>query len=287
MRCVTLRAMGERIAIIGDVHGDVDAFVGALAACGVDARAGSIPEDLTVIQTGDLVHNGPDSAGCVAVADGLITHPRYIQLIGNHDGAHLGAPYRSPRLEAEHSHAEFGEVIRHWWHKGHARLAVAAHAAGRAILITHAGLTHGQWRALGCPDATGAAQKLNAHVGAPAMYIASGDGPFAGGILTGEGANPNAGVIHAAACEEFARPWLAYTRAAPAPFDQVFGHASPWAWRRGEWEPEADGAIQAHTVIDHARRHVTLHLGRGGRATSVDPAGGTPTPLLLAGAAVI
>jgi hypothetical protein len=56
-----------RIALIGDVQGYTHRLEVALRNLGADPDCGTLPEDLTVIQLGDLVHNCPDSTECIAI----------------------------------------------------------------------------------------------------------------------------------------------------------------------------------------------------------------------------
>jgi protein phosphatase len=61
------------IRVVGDVHGDSTAF------------AHAIETDRFVIQLGDLVDHGPDSAGVLRMAHRLIDERRGLFLLGNHD----------------------------------------------------------------------------------------------------------------------------------------------------------------------------------------------------------
>jgi protein phosphatase len=64
---------GQPIRVVGDVHGDARAF--AIAA----------DTDRFVVQLGDLVDYGPDSAGALRIALGLLESGRGLFLLGNHD----------------------------------------------------------------------------------------------------------------------------------------------------------------------------------------------------------
>jgi protein phosphatase len=64
---------GRGIRIVGDVHGDARAF--ALAA----------ENDFFLVQLGDLVDDGPDSAGALEIMFRLIDEKRGLFLLGNHD----------------------------------------------------------------------------------------------------------------------------------------------------------------------------------------------------------
>src|SRR5271167_4430251 len=65
--------VGRGVRVVGDVHGDSRAF--AIAA----------DTDRFVVQLGDLTDYGPDSAGALGVALGLLDGPRGVFLLGNHD----------------------------------------------------------------------------------------------------------------------------------------------------------------------------------------------------------
>lgn len=64
---------GVKLRIVGDVHGDSKAF--AIAA----------ETDRFVVQLGDMVDDGPDSAGALRVMFRLIDEKRGLFLLGNHD----------------------------------------------------------------------------------------------------------------------------------------------------------------------------------------------------------
>ena len=61
------------LRVVGDVHGDSVAF------------AHAIETDRFVVQLGDLVDHGPDSAGALRLACRLIDEERGLFLLGNHD----------------------------------------------------------------------------------------------------------------------------------------------------------------------------------------------------------
>ncbi|HUB16547.1 MAG TPA: metallophosphoesterase [Acetobacteraceae bacterium] len=64
---------GARIRVVGDVHGDAAAFAYACAT------------DRFVLQLGDLIDHGPDSAGTLRAMFRLIDARRGLYLLGNHD----------------------------------------------------------------------------------------------------------------------------------------------------------------------------------------------------------
>jgi hypothetical protein len=84
-------AMPKRAVAIGDLHGDLDAARAALRAAGaIDANDQWIGNDLTIIQTGDVLDRGDDESKILALLEKLDTDARahggaIIQLIGNHE----------------------------------------------------------------------------------------------------------------------------------------------------------------------------------------------------------
>jgi protein phosphatase len=64
---------GRRLRVVGDVHGDIAGFRAAAAT------------DAFVLQLGDLVDHGPDSAGVLRLMFGLIDAGDGLFLLGNHD----------------------------------------------------------------------------------------------------------------------------------------------------------------------------------------------------------
>ncbi|MCG0996231.1 metallophosphoesterase [Acetobacter indonesiensis] len=86
-------AMRKGLRVVGDVHGDLQAFRHAIAT------------DRFIIQLGDLVDYGPDSAGVLRLMMDVMQRGRGLFLIGNHDRklgrALLGRKLRpDPPLEA-------------------------------------------------------------------------------------------------------------------------------------------------------------------------------------------
>jgi protein phosphatase len=76
---------GRPLRVVGDVHGDLRAF--AFAA----------DTDRFLVQLGDLVDNGPDSAGVLRLMFELLDQGRGLFLVGNHDRK-LGRALRGDRV---------------------------------------------------------------------------------------------------------------------------------------------------------------------------------------------
>ncbi|MFT4218135.1 MAG: metallophosphoesterase [Micropruina sp.] len=255
---------GQRVAVIGDVGGHVDALRAELARLGVpDDGAGPLPPDLLVVQVGDLIHRGPDSAGVVALVDRhLQTDPdRWIQLVGNHEAFYLRRPQFSWYERVPRSTAA---VLRRWWASGRMRPAAAIRVEGEDLLVSHAGLTRGFWQeVLGAPpDVAAAADALNA------LARTNGRALFRPGTMVGwRDPDHGAGPVWAAAGTEVAASWSGHR----LPFSQVHGHSSAYNWETGGWR--LDDALRSSASVDDAARHVVITLP-GGRLIGVDPGHG-------------
>lgn len=124
---------GMGIRVVGDVHGDTRGFAAAAET------------DLFLVQLGDLVDYGPDSAGTLKIMFRLIDSGRGLFVIGNHDlklaralnnhAVHVG-PALSQTLSQldtslrERAAAEINRAPAWIWH----RLV-----SGRRILFVHGG----------------------------------------------------------------------------------------------------------------------------------------------------
>jgi hypothetical protein len=253
---MTIKADGwSKVLLIGDIGGRADVFKRVLSDCGV--RDAVIPADRLIIQVGDVVTaRYPNTAAnetCVRIADELISaNPEnYLQLWGNHDLARLpGAAHRVQWRGDVHPN----EVLERWWAQGSARFAAALRSSGanRWTVVSHAGVTEGYWRGLGCPPAPALVTMLNANVSGQHQTFVQ-----PGALLTGD-VNPAADCVWAEIDEEFYLPWMAAGR---APFDQVHGHASPWSWDRNSWRRNASDVIRVGTTVDQVNRRTATTSG--------------------------
>ncbi len=255
---------GHRFAVIGDVGGHLDELHRELIRLAADPRTGALPDDLVVVQVGDLIHRGPDSAGVIALVDRYLREQpgQWIQLVGNHEAQYLAASSFTWRDRLDDDSAA---TVRRWWSDGVLLAAAELHGiAGEDILITHAGLTEGYWRrVLGAPDDAGrVAALLNTMIGTRNNLL------FRSGQMLGGGRpNPAAGPVWAAAATELLPGWLD----GRLPFSQIHGHSSLFDWASHCFL--ADPAITARTVVDDESRHETTTL-TGGRIIGIDPGHG-------------
>lgn len=239
-----------RTAIIGDVGGHATQLKEALWALGADPDTGFIPQDLTIIQLGDLIHRGPDSSGVIQMVDKFYhTCPTaWIQLMGNHEANYL----KTPSFKwAERLDPASTKTLKSWHASGWLKLAHSFTSLGLPIrrsggdtemiaqgvtLITHAGLTAGLWEKLGSPDNTEVADAINLE-GANTPPEKWG-GVFSPGAMLGLPENLSAGVLWAQCTAELYKSWILHLKnLKPTPqLNQVHGHSIPFGWNGGSWQ---------------------------------------------------
>ena len=253
----------DRVAVIGDVGGHVAVLRAELVRLGADPDTGRIPEDLVIVQLGDLVHRGPDSAAVVDLVDVMLRggQGRWVQLVGNHE-----AHYVADRVFEwpEELPAAAADRLRAWWSDGSMVVAAAFRAPSGDFLVTHAGLTAGFWRSVLDTPVTAAqtAARLNALAG-------RSDGALfrTGSMINGKRPSIAAGPLWAEAGRELVPSWFE-TR---MPFSQVHGHSTIVDWETGELRGSA--AVIHITSADPQTRHEVSRLG-GGTIIGVDPCHG-------------
>jgi hypothetical protein len=264
---------GRRVAVIGDVAGHLDELRAELRRLGADDATGRLPDDLTVVQVGDLVHRGPASDAVIALVDGYLTHQpgQWVQLVGNHEAQYL----REPAFDwPERISAPSRDTLARWWASGQMRVAASVRGHAESFLITHAGLTTDFWRGtlLAPRSAEQAAAMINSLAGEDADAIFR-----AGAMLHGRPrdiAVRAVGPVWAATACELLPGWLGTT----LPFSQIHGHDSIFDWRRRCFRanPDTDVADElAHrTTVDEQAKHEITVLA-GGRIIGVDPGHGS------------
>lgn len=264
------RSRTGRVAVIGDVGGHLDELTSELSRLGADPRTRQLPEDLTVIQVGDLVHRGPNSEGVVALVDRYLSASpgQWIQLAGNHEAQYLREPvFDWPQRLDDHARS----ALRAWWSTGRMRIAVALRARNEGgrfedVLITHAGLTEGFWRdVLGSSSsAARAADAINSLAGQHDDVL------FAAGQMLGKGRpNLSAGPVWAAAATELVPSWV--EARSPMPFSQIHGHSTVVDWPRRQVRCSAE--VAAAVTIDEQSTQSIVALP-GGRIIGIDPGHG-------------
>ena len=256
-----------RVAVFGDVGGHSGPLREALVALGADPDSLRLPDDLTVVQLGDLIHRGPDTPGSIDIAGTVMARQpgQWVQLAGNHEAYYLTPPkFHWPERLAE----EDLETLYQWWRTRRMKVAAAVEVSGDpcGYLITHAGLTEGFWRHfVGMPTgAVEAAKALNRLVGRiHETWV------FRPGVmLTGE-VDLSAGPLWASAPDELIPSWAASSAAAP--FHQIHGHSSTIDWVTGRRYGRQDLPIALHEEAE--LRHASV-LIEGREIIGIDPGHG-------------
>ncbi|MET1005159.1 MAG: metallophosphoesterase [Propionibacteriaceae bacterium] len=253
------RAVG-RTAVIGDVGGHTEDLRRELARLGADPDTGRLPDDLTVIQVGDLIHRGPDSVGVVELVDGYLRQQpeQWIQLVGNHEAQYLRAPaFDWP----ERLGGPVVETLRRWWADGQMLAAASVAGHDENFLVTHAGLTHGFWHAVldRLVHADRVAAALNSLIGSHEDVLFN-----AGQMLGRRKPDPMAGPVWAAAATELVPSWIG----SRMPFSQIHGHASIYDWQQQRFRGPKE--VTRLTTVDEEAKHETSTL-EGGRIIGIDP----------------
>jgi hypothetical protein len=267
-----------RVVVIGDVGGHPDQLVAVLERLG---PRGTLPPDVVVVQVGDLVDRGPDSALVLAIVDGFMRrHPgQWIQLVGNHESQYLPG---GTRFWPEELSPIDARLLRSWWEDGLMTVAAALRTAdGDELLVTHAGLTVECWQELGEPmTAASAVWLLNELHEKPDLLFRGNNGAVDRG----------AGPLWAEAGWELHEPWLEYYSAGGfVPFGQVHGHST--IVRFADQTYRCPGRVRQRATVDWEARHVRVRVG-GRMFTGVDPKHGRTgatswRPLILEDASVL
>lgn len=261
-----------RVAVFGDIGGHWAAFTDALTVLGMDPLSCTLPDDLTVVQVGDLVHRGPDSEKVLALASRVMHRQpkQWVQLVGNHEGIYLpDAPVFAWNRRVSPDSAR---LLQQWWASGKIRVATGLDTDAGPVLVTHAGLTAGLWSRLGEPwDVRDAANLLNTLSSERPQWLFQ-----TGRMMDRAAANPYAGPLWAEAGGELYPGWIRFAGGGGAvPFGQVHGHSTAYWWDKGTWtgHPEA----QPHFVPLRRARHLTGVIG-GRLFAGIDPSFGTQMP---------
>lgn len=253
----------RRVAVIGDVAGQLDELRRELRRLGADGQTGRLPDGLTVIQVGDLVHRGPDSEGVVALVDTYLASQagQWVQLVGNHEAQYL----RQPLFDwPERIEASAARTLRRWWAEGQMVAAATVVTDLETFLVTHAGLTAHVWsETLGAPaSAEQTAAALNDLIGTRDEVLFR-----PGQMLHGKKKDRFAGPLWAEAATELVPGWVGTAM----PFSQVHGHATLFDWKHRRFRVGGDLALL--TTVDEDAKHEFTNL-RGGRIIGIDPGHG-------------
>lgn len=271
------------ILIYGDIGGHYEPFMESLARYGVDTEEAIVPEGTVIIQVGDLVHRGPQSEELVAWVDRALKNNdqgagTWIQLLGNHEGHHVGGPTFGENRDGKwHDFTleeEAEKTLKRWWKSDLAHMAASVTRTDfdepREVLVTHAGLTWHTWVGIGEP--------FSARSAAVALNSQGSKWSFAPGWMLGgyyksrNGSVMPPSVAWASAAKEVYPSW----EEREATFDQVHGHSTIWHWTKSDWF--VDYSIGAKTTRDGERRFTRWENGNGHYFYSIDQALGSRPP---------
>ena len=278
-----------RVAVFGDVAGHLTELEIELVKLGVDTVNGVIPEDLTVVQVGDLVHRGPNSAGVIALVERFrVNSPdRWKQILGNHEAIYvLGEVFKWEERIDEQSVA----TLQSWWESGWMKLAYSFDSAGYEIkwadgkavvgmgttLVTHAGLTVGLLLELEAPGPEGVAAAINKKGREKGIEVY--DSVFRPGRMLGAPQSLSAGVIWAEAASEVYESWARADESGLGlkPLHQIHGHSVPFYWGGGTWSQPlpyrlaGNGDVKVRGRALRAVRHTVVEVA-GSTFFGIDP----------------
>lgn len=256
----------DRLALIGDVGGHRQVLACTLRGLGGDVDRYLLPDDLVVVQVGDLVGGGEQDAAVVADVDNWMQRnsDRWFQLLGNWESRHLGGPaFTSPRRDRVELPSSAQATLRRWVNDDSARIALAFRSSrGGEALVTHAGLTREFWEheLSSSPSAQECAWRLNIALGREPDRV------FRPGEMLVRVSRDPPGPVWASAAEV----WTSWELHAQ-PFNQVHGHTNPYFYGRRQWAPEMPEHLRAEARVDEALRHTAWTDRAGRRIVTIDP----------------
>lgn len=274
-------------ALFGDVGGHYAPFVNGLRNLGVvignTVDDFFIPQNLTVIQMGDLVHKGPYSDALVALADNMMksnnSNPErgnWVQLIGNHESMYIPGARVFWEFECNETSAL---TINRWWKEKQAQLHfIIPQNNGKPFMATHAGV--GSYVYAATQRKKKGIEAFSEHLDSlqPGRMM---EASFAGAMLYGK-VSIHAGVFWAESTREVYSTW----RGIDAPFHQVHGHCPPFAWPQNKFWSNVHVSFRNEILLNKRNRH-SLWEDNGTSFYCLDPGFGTHadrkqmTPLLL------
>lgn len=268
-----------RLHVFGDTGGHATQLLNGLKTAGVDLKTLKIAPQTRILHVGDLIHKGPDSEYIVSLVHTLMERNpgQWIQLLGNHEFQHIGGPQF---WDCDCS-AEQVALLNYWYETGLAKVAygsdsliadkldLSAHTGyepnNSSWLFTHAGLTQVLWEKIGQPEtAENAAQAIN--------NLTLRQKTIPGSLLFGGSSNKAAGPVWAVSTTEVFSSWEdSHTL---MPFNQVYGHTTPFAWMGKNWYNRYDKIVkqfQKQTKLNPDNRTVITKLIGEMLMVGVDP----------------
>lgn len=261
--------------IFGDTGAHMDSLVNGLENIGMDMNTYQLPDNVSVIHCGDLIHKGPNTNEIVAFVNTVmqVNGNKWVQLAGNHELNYLGGPQFW--LDKTITMETF-ETLNRWWNEG--RMVIAAslpsgvtmhnlvvskrglETPDKPTLITHAGVTKSFFKALqpGGKTVDELVEQINS---LPVSVVSMPGRMLLGNKRTGYPVGP----VWASAVDEVWKSWAAYDFSKyeedELPFNQIFGHTYPYDFSRKVWWAGTFGMFKKYSRVNEDRRTVVTNIG--------------------------
>lgn len=266
-----------KYVVFGDTGGHGKQLFGALKQLGVDLKNCIIPEDLTVIHLGDLIHKGPSSKVLLEVVDRLIINNpgRWKQILGNHEFNHIPGAPAFWRCDCD---LQDIALLRKWYSEGLARptfgldnivppkLEVSEKpkmvAANNSWFFSHGGLTFYWWEAMGEPTSAVETSKLLNELSIQEITLP--------GAMLGM-PQFKAGPVWAIGNDEVWHSWKG--NAEVPPFSQMHGHTTSYRWDQAAWWDKSKQFMPFRNAskVNPETRAVITNLGDNNLMVGIDP----------------
>lgn len=270
--------------MFGDVGGHWKPFMHGLNALGVDVKNKIIPKNLTIVQSGDLIHKGLSSNELVAFVDAMIEknnhvleNGEWVQLFGNHEAQYIAGAPHFWKMECS---AQSISILNKWWNSQDSRLFhVVSQLDGKPFLITHAGVSRSFYYNAEFFQRTRKGELLDLDEliaqQTPERFfdwLASLQPsdisiPARPGVMLLGKLNAQAGPLWAESVSEVYSQW----KGNDAPFHQVHGHVTPYVWNKSKFRESVHERFR-ETIDFHPRNRHTLWTNTDGtQFFGVDP----------------
>jgi hypothetical protein len=253
-----------RFAVFGDIGGHYHPFVKALNKLEVDCDKFIVPDDLTIIQVGDLIDRGPDSDQVVEMVDGFLRqkNPQWIQLWGNHEGRLIGGPeFTDYKMLEWPTSKKMANTIQDWKRLGLAKIATGIYTEKvDSFLITHAGLSSWWYDKL-CPDRT--LRSTVVTLNSLPDHIAFSAGSMLGGSAFW------GGPTWAECRSEVYLSWQ--IKETQIPFGQIHGHSSPYSFSKDKWIIDTSSFPESTRYIVRKKKRQTVVKIKSVPFIGIDP----------------
>lgn len=267
--------------IFGDTGGHFEQLYQGLQKAGMTEDM-YLPDDVTIIHCGDLVHKGKGSNEIVSMVDTIMKQNpgQWIQLFGNHEAQYLGG---IPFWRDNKITSKTVETLQKWWVNGDMVLAYGLPSgaiienekspvteASKPILFTHAGMTKDFWKywmnhpryadELDVTDVMDVVKVLNS--------LSIDEAGTAGVMLSGDASAENLppSPIWAHCVLELWYSWEPYdydrdVEEDEIPFIQIHGHTSPFSFADDEWYKGTYLIFKNDSVVDLDTHSVWTSVG--------------------------